>query len=108
MTTSNLSRQVWVLYTKSAIAVICSVVLFSSCDKFSRKHEVFKDCSGVYLLKGGEELKVCNEQILAQYVTGDKIDVTFDELAECFGLIEDANCSVSHGYESLIEVTKIK
>lgn len=105
---NNVSRQFVSFFTKSATAMICSVVLFSSCTKFSKKHEVLKDCSGVYLLKDGEELKVCNEQKLTDYSTGDEIDITFDKLTECFGLIEEPNCPLVHNYESLIEVTKIK
>ena len=79
-----------------------------SCTKWSDEMEIVIDCSGVYLQKGATDYKVCNEEILNDYSAGDKIKVEYDVLSECFGLINEPTCLLYHGYEDLIEITKIK
>lgn len=97
---------------KQIFAVLLLIVLvapgLSSCDKNKLRMEVVKDCTGVYLRnKAGQDFKVCNESMLDAYVTGSKIKVYVDNLDECFGLLEDPNCTDTHVYEGKIEVTKI-
>lgn len=82
--------------------------ILTSCDKTKVKMEVVKDCTGVYLRdKSGKDYKVCNEFMLDKHSTGTKIQVRFDNLNECFGLIEEPQCTESHDFEGLIEVTEI-
>ena len=70
--------------------------------------EVVKDCTGVYLRdNSGKDYKVCNEFILESHAAGTKLEVRFDNLNQCFGLIEDPVCSDSHEFEGLIEITEI-
>ena len=80
----------------------------SSCSKLSKKMEVVRDCTGVYLKKDKKEYKVCNESKIENIATGEKIKVDYDVLSECFGLIEQPTCMLYHEYESLIEVVRIK
>jgi hypothetical protein len=79
-----------------------------SCNKERVRMEVVKNCHGVFLRdKGGKDFKVCNEEILNSYATGTKVRVTFDNLEECFGLIEVPSCPDEFVFEGKIEVTEI-
>ncbi len=70
---------------------------------------VVKDCTGSYLrTKSGIDLYVCNFAILDGYAAGSKIKVKYDKLNQCFGLIEEPNCTQSHIFESVIDVLDIK
>ena len=70
--------------------------------------EVIKNCHGVFLRdRAGKDFKVCNEDLLNSYATGTKIKVTFDNLDECFGLIEEPTCPDEFVFEGKIEVTEI-
>jgi hypothetical protein len=81
----------------------------SSCDKEYPKMEVVKDCTGTYLRnKAGQDFYVCNFAILDSYATGDKIRVKYDNLNECFGLIEEPTCELLHIHEGVIDVLDIK
>lgn len=71
--------------------------------------EVIKDCSGVYLrARNGQDFKVCNEELLDNINGGTKIKVTYDNLTECFGILEPlpAGCA-NHTFEGKIEITEI-
>lgn len=97
---------------KKTVSILLFGALFAlilvSCDKSKVKMEVVKDCTGVYLRdKSGRDYKVCNEELLSSYSTGTKIRVSYDNLNECFGLIEDPSCSDEHLFEGNIEVTNI-
>jgi len=79
-----------------------------SCNKERIRMEVVKNCHGTFLKdKSGKNFKVCNDDILDSYATGTKIKVTFDNLDECFGLIEEPNCPNEFSFEGKIEVTEI-
>lgn len=83
-------------------------LILASCDKSKVKMEVVRDCTGVYLRdKAGKDFKVCNEDRLSSYSTGTKIRVSFDNLNECSGLIEDPSCTEEHLFEGKIEITNI-
>lgn len=70
--------------------------------------EVIKNCHGVFLRdKSGKDYKVCNDEILNSYASGTKIRVTFDNLNQCFGLIEEPNCPDEFAFEGNIEVTEV-
>lgn len=84
------------------------ISLVGACSKWSKKMEVVRDCTGVYLKKDTKEYKVCNESKLDGIATGEKIKVDYDVLTECFGLITPPTCASSHSYENLIEVIRIK
>lgn len=88
--------------------LVILVGIASSCSKWSKKMEVIRDCTGVYLKLDSKEYKVCNESKLDNVATGEKIKVDYDVLTECFGLIEQPVCMMYHEYEDLIEVVRIK
>ncbi len=92
------------------LVFVFGMLLFvaGSCSKWTKKMEVVRDCTGVYLKKDSKDFKVCNESKLDAYETGTKITVDYDVLAECFGLIEQPVCLMYHEYESRIEVVRIK
>ena len=70
--------------------------------------EVIKDCTGVYLrARNGQDFKVCNDELLENISAGTKIRVSYDNLTECFGLIEPVTCTLTHVYEGTIEITEI-
>jgi hypothetical protein len=70
--------------------------------------EVVKDCTGVYLqARDGRDYKVCNDEILDNIAAGTKIKVSFDNLEQCFGLIDPVTCMMEHPYEGVIEITEI-
>jgi hypothetical protein len=70
--------------------------------------EVVKDCSTIYLRdKSGQDYKVCNDELLDSYAAGTKIKVSYDNLEQCFGLIENETCESTHLISGVIEVTKI-
>lgn len=85
-----------------------SVLLVESCDKSKVRMEVVKDCTGTYLrAKSGLDYKVCNYTLLDSYADGTKIKVSYDNLSECFGLLEPSSCETAHVSEGVIEITKI-
>lgn len=70
--------------------------------------EVIKDCTGVYLrAKNGQDFKVCNDELLDNVNGGTKIKVTYDNLDECFGILEPPTCSETHTFEGKIEITEV-
>jgi len=79
-----------------------------SCDKDRVRMEVIKNCHGTFLRnRSGKDFQVCNDELLNSYASGTKIRVTFDNLNECFGLIEDPNCPDDFAIEGKIEITEI-
>jgi hypothetical protein len=93
---------------KFAFIAISIVFISFGCDKEKQRMEVIKDCTGVYLrTKGGQDYKVCNDELLENITGGTKIKVTFDNLDECFGILEPPTCSETHTFEGKIEVTEI-
>lgn len=90
------------------LLLIVLTLVLSSCSKWSKKMEVIRDCTGLYLKKDTKEYKVCNESKLESIATGEKIKVDYDVLSECFGLIEPPTCTEFHNFENLIEVVRIK
>lgn len=84
------------------------VVTASSCNKDIQKMEVIKDCTGVYVRdKDGQDRKVCNEEILEGIATGTKIKISYDNLEQCFGLIDTPECEMLHLTVGVLEITKI-
>ena len=95
---------------KLGIVLFTMAIFFiaSSCDKEKQKMEVIKDCTGVYLrAKNGQDFFVCNDEILDNIGNGTKIKVTYDNLTQCFGLIEPITCTETHTFEGTIEITEI-
>ena len=88
--------------------LVLSALPLTSCDKTKQKMEIIKDCSTVYLRdKNGQDYKVCNDEILEAHAAGTKVKVSFDNLEQCFGLIEDPACEATHLIQGVIEVTEI-
>lgn len=87
--------------------VAIALTTLMSCDKSKVKMTIVKDCTGVYLRDNSRDYFVCNDEILESYSAGDKVKVTYDELEECFGILETPSCEMAHIYESKIEVTEI-
>ncbi len=84
------------------------VPTLESCNKERVRMEVIKNCHGTFLRdRSGKDYKVCNDDKLSSYATGTKIKVTFDNLEECFGLIEEPTCPDEFTFEGKIEVTEI-
>lgn len=84
------------------------VPALQSCNKERVRMEVIKNCHGTFLRdKNGQDFKVCNDEILDNVGSGTKIRVTFDNLDECFGLIEEPTCPDEFPFEGKIEVTEI-
>jgi len=80
----------------------------AGCNKEKQRMEVVKDCTGVYLRhRNGQDFKVCNDEILDNISAGTKIRVTFDNMEECFGLIEPITCGETHAFEGVLEITEI-
>jgi hypothetical protein len=97
-------------YNMKSLLIVTLLLLSStltSCDKEKVKMTIVKDCTGVYLRDNSRDYYVCNDEILGSYSAGDKIKVSFDELEECFGILEPVSCEMAHLYESKIEVTEI-
>ena len=90
------------------ILVIGILLFTTSCEKTKFKMEVVKDCTGVYLRdQNGKDFYVCNDEILEGYTTGTKIKVSYDNLEQCFGLLEVPSCEMVHLNSGVIEVTEI-
>ena len=93
---------------KSAFVVLSIVFISFGCDKEKERMEVIKDCTGVYLrAKNGQDFKVCNDELLDNVYGGTKIKVTYDNLDECFGILEPPTCSETHTFEGKIEITEV-
>jgi|TARA_B110000908_G_C10154448_1_gene402946 hypothetical protein len=93
---------------KSAFVVLSIVFISFGCDKEKERMEVIKDCTGVYLrAKNGQDFKVCNDELLDNVNGGTKIKVTYDNLDECFGILEPPTCSETHTFEGKIEITEV-
>ena len=87
--------------------VVITLTTLMSCDKTKVKMTVVKDCTGVYLRDNSRDYFVCNDEILDSYSAGDKIKVTYDDLEECFGILEPVTCEMAHIYDGKIEITEI-
>ena len=84
------------------------IFVASSCDKSKQKMTVIKDCTGVYLrASNGQDFLVCNDELLDNINGGTKIKVSYDNLNECFGLIEPITCTETHTYQGKIEILEI-
>tara|TARA_B110000093_G_C12920533_1_gene388968 strand:+ start:1081 stop:1371 length:291 start_codon:yes stop_codon:yes gene_type:complete len=93
---------------KSAFVILSIVFISYGCDKEKERMEVIKDCTGVYLrAKNGQDFKVCNDELLDNVNGGTKIKVTYDNLDECFGILEPPTCSETHTFEGKIEITEV-
>ena len=79
--------------------VVITLTTLMSCDKTKVKMTVVKDCTGVYLRDNSRDYFVCNDEILDSYSAGDKIKVTYDDLEECFGILEPVTCEMAHTYD---------
>lgn len=95
-------------YLKYVFAISLLVTISFGCDKEKQRMEVIKDCTGVYLRSNnGQDFKVCNDELLENINGGTKIKVTFDNLDECFGILEPPACTETHTFEGKIEITEI-
>lgn len=95
--------KIYILFFSAAV-----ILMASGCDKSKQRMTVVKDCTGVYLrASNGQEYLVCNDEILDNIADGKKIKVSFDNLDECFGLIEPITCSETHTFEGKIEILEI-
>ena len=94
---------------RSLVFLCCFLFIITvSCDKSKHRMTVVKDCTGVYLRqKSGQDFKVCNDHLLDDIADGEKISVSYENLEECFGIIESAACFLEHIYEGKIEITEI-
>ncbi len=93
---------------KSAFVILSIVFISYGCDKEKERMEVIKDCTGVYLrAKNGQDFKVCNDELLDNVNGGTKIKVTYDNLDECFGILEPPICSETNTFEGKIEITEV-
>ena len=93
--------------TLNIFVVLLALTTLMSCDKSKVKMTVVKDCTGVYLRDNSRDYLVCNDEILENYSAGDKIKVSYDDLEECFGILEPVVCEMAHIYDGKIEVTEI-
>jgi hypothetical protein len=91
---------------KVSILIIVSSIL-SSCDKSKIRMTVIKDCTGTYLRNNSRDYYVCNDDLLESYSAGDKVRVSYDELEECFGVLEPVTCEMVHLYNGKIELTEL-
>lgn len=91
----------------SFFVVVITLTTLMSCDKTKVKMTVVKDCTGVYLRDNSRDYFVCNDEMLDSYSAGDKIKVTYDDLEECFGILEPVTCEMAHIYDGKIEITEI-
>ena len=92
-----------------ALIFFVSVIILMSCNPDVEKMTVIKDCTGVYLRStSGSDYKVCNEEDLSGFANGEVIKVEYDNLEECFGLLDDPSCTIEHSFSSKVEVTDIK
>ena len=92
------------------ILVIGTILVpqLQSCDKDRVRMEVVKNCHGTFLRdRSGKDYQVCNDELLNSYSSGTKIKVTFDNLNECFGLIDPPSCPDAFAIEGKIEITEI-
>ncbi|MCO6498364.1 MAG: hypothetical protein J5I50_11965 [Chitinophagaceae bacterium] len=64
------------------------------------------DCTGLYLKVDGLDYKVCNEETLANYSSGDKVKATFVKIKDCTA--RAIICDLYHPYESWINVMKVE
>ena len=93
---------------KLAFIAVCLLFISTGCDKDKHRMEVIKDCTGVYLrAKNGQDFKVCNDDLLDNINGGTKSKGTYDNLDECFGILEPPTCGETHTFEGKIEITEI-
>lgn len=87
---------------------ILGLTTLTSCDPEKHRMEVVRDCTGTYLrARNGQDFFVCNDNLLSNYTNGTKIKVKYDNLNECFGLIEPITCTESHTFQGKIEILEI-
>ena len=89
----------------SILTIVLSVL--SSCDKSKVRMTIIKDCTGTYLRNNSRDYYVCNDDLLEGYSAGDKVKVSYDELEECFGVLEPITCEMLHLYDAKIELTEL-
>lgn len=80
-----------------------------SCNKDYPKMRVVRDCTGVYLQnEKGFDYYVCNASALSAIETGTVIKVKTDNVTQCYGLLEEVDCTLAHASAGKIEVLDIK
>ena len=90
------------------ISILALVLIAAtSCDKSKVRMTVVKDCTGVYLRNNSRDYYVCNAELLEGNSAGDKVKVSYDELEECFGVLEPVACEMLHLYNGKIEITEL-
>ena len=89
----------------SLLMVVLSVL--SSCDKSKIRMTIIKDCTGIYLRNNSRDYYVCNDELLENHTAGDKVKVSYNELEECFGVLEPVTCEMVHLYNGKIEITEL-
>ena len=94
----------------SFIEISVLIIVFSfffGCEKSKTRMTIIKDCTGTYLRDNSRDYYVCNSDLLDSYSTGDKVNVSYSELEECFGILEAITCEMDHPYKGKIEIAEI-
>ena len=97
---------------KTLLLIAAASVLLAvfSCKKESYKTTtIITDCTGTYLRWDGKDYKVCNLEKVSSFPSGTTVAATFKKIIECKGSGNfPVTCFMNHGYDSWIEVEKIK
>ena len=68
---------------------------------------VVKNCTGTYIQYKGQDYKVCNQEMLADFKNQTKIHITFRDSKLCEISKDIAMCAMYHPFVSAVEIIKI-
>lgn len=96
------------IMTKNLVTCIFSILILSSCGKFSGNATVIRDCTGEYLRIDNRDYLICNPSKVNEYENGSSIEVKYDMLDECVSDPYNAVCFMYHESHGAIQITSIK
>jgi len=91
----------------SALLTFC--ILTISCSKERNiKAIIVEDCTGTYLRINSKDYKVCNLEMIENFTSGQKVEVSFEKIDDCKGSGNfPVTCYLYHPFEAWAFLTKI-
>jgi hypothetical protein len=96
------------LTSRVFITIFIALTLLS-CNKINQDAIVAKNCSGTTISVNDKNYRVCNEEILEDYMDGESVEISFSILKNgCPEFENGVVCDLFLEYKQWIEIKKVK
>lgn len=92
---------------KKLITLVLLTGLLSCSKQKQSNARVVKNCTGNYLTIKGNDYLICNESIVADYVSGDEVYVHYEKTNGNDCDFNEAMCLMVHDYKGIIIIKSV-